>query len=283
MEELNSARMPFRIAYDTLYRRERIFKYVYWLENGAKPAFTLIGSWITPDMRTELAMWQSMSKKGFDDIDVVDTVTEDLERRFGLDHAAARVRATDPELARRHLPIWNNAADCLIPQKLGDFHINGMQTYAQLSMGQSYAYRHTIADAKLTLYLCDHGCALIEPGITDPRLQDLLRDTIKIVKDLAKSQGGTVQQLTEPQVVFIRPPVGIEIPFASTTWELVSADGSRVTEGLSMTGFRDMFLKLRVSGSTVFFDADVGQAAVAALNLDLADFVAEFGLPKPRD
>jgi hypothetical protein len=50
-----------------------------------------------------------------------------------------------------------------------------------------------------------------------------------------------------------------------------------------MTGFRDMFLKLRVTGPAVFFDTDVGRAAMAAVNLDLADFVAQFGEPKPRD
>lgn len=283
MEDLLVARRPYPAAFDTLYRRERILRYAYWLERGAKPTFNFIGTWIPDEMRAELAMWRSMRAKDFDDMDVINAVTGDLELRFGFRLADVRALVADPELARRNLPVWNIAAECLVPQKLGDYQIVGMSSYAQQYEGQSYAYQHTVTTAPLTLYIYDCGVAQVAPGISDPRFQEHLWNCINDVELHATSHGRTGRRLIEPQAEVICSPAGTEIVFASTSWEFVAADGQRGFEALSLTGFRDMFLKVRLTCPTAFFDTGPGQAALDAMNLDLADFVAEFGTPKPSD
>ena len=282
MDELISARQPYPVAYDTLYRRERMLRYAYWLKHRERPSFNFIGTWIPDQMRTELAMWNSMHKRNLDDADVIETVTKQLEQRFGSTLSGAQALVTAPDLAHHHLPIWNVAADCLVPQKLGDFLIAGTSSYQEPSDGLSYTYRHTLNDAPLTLYIYDLGLAPIKPGLSDPRF----------AKHFADCMGGV-----EHYLCLNRRGIAIVTRSASrSAWYAVrcrnsvrerklgrnSSDGQR-GRSLSVTGFRDMFLKGRLTGPIDFFVTDTGQASVSELNLDLADFVFGFGDPKPKN
>lgn len=277
MEELQAMRAPFRAAYDTLWRRERAFRYVYWLDHHECPSFNLIGSWTTPDLQAERALWKAVRDDKLDDTEIVDQVTGLLEQRFGLPFDSMIERAMDPTLAERALPVWNQATESLLPQTLGHWRIKGMTDSKKPGLGQSYAYRHTDADSTLTLYLYDHGLDDIEPGISDPRLRQEVATCIVDIETLADTMGSEITWYMQPSIEVIRSHSDTEIRFVSATWLIVDADRTRRVGAFSLTGFRRNFLKIRITGAEPFVESDEGQSDTSALNLDLAQFVEQFG------
>ena len=169
MQELQAVRGPFQAAYEELWRRERAFRYVYWLQHREHPPFNLIGSWTTSDMNAEMALWQRMHRDRLDNTEVLDLVTGLLEQRFGLSCESMLERASHCSLAELGLPIWNRPTASLIPQAFGNWRITGMTDYGQPALGISYSYRHIEVHSTLSLYVYDHGLSDIQSGLSDPR------------------------------------------------------------------------------------------------------------------
>lgn len=277
MQELQAVREPFRAAYDTLWRRERAFRYVYWLEHHEHPPFNLVGSWTTPDMTEELALWQRARGDCLDNDEVIDMVTVLLEQRLDLPYESMLERASDPALAKRGLPIWNRPSESLIPQALGKWRITGMTDYKKPALGASYSYRHIDADSILSLYVYDHGLNDIQPGLSDPRFARALEICVDDIKSHARNTGCELNWYTQPIQEIVRSRHDTEIPFAATTWLSIKPDQTRDVGALSLTAFRSHFLKVRITCSEPFAESDDGQADIADLNLDLADYLEMYG------
>lgn len=279
MQELLAARRPLGGAYDQLWRRERLFRYSYWLDHGHRPSFNFVGSWKEADMRAELQLWRGLRSRGGDEVDAISEITRLFENRFGLSVESATSRATNPELARKGLPIWNAASECLVPQNLGPWRIAGMSANEPSlpGLGQSYFYRGPTEDTAVTMYLYDQGLEGITAELTDPRFAQIFGQALADIEQASRARSEAVEWLTEPLMEVVRSAHGAEIPFASTTWSIIRPQGPRQVGALSITGFYRQFLKIRLTGSESHFDTEEGQAEVTAFNLALADFVEEFG------
>jgi hypothetical protein len=279
MKQLSAAHKPFGAAYDVLWRRERMYRYVYWLEHAARPSFNLIGSWKQADIQVELELWKSFAVRGFNAEAAVEAGKTLFEERFGraLDEAIAR--AAEPALAARGLPIWNVATGSLVPQSLGPWRIYATEDNERqgAGLGNTYQYRQSGEDAPLTMYVYNQGEAGIEAGIGDPRLANALVRTLRDIEAAAQSRGDAIEMLMEPAVEVLRTPRGTEIQFVSSAWNVVTRDGERKTSAVSMTGFRGNILKIRLTGSETYLGSEGGRAAVTASNADVASFVEMFG------
>ena len=278
MKELKAAQRPFPAAYEALWRRERAFRYVYWLEHHEHPPCNLIGSWTAPDMNAEIALWQRMRRECLDDAAVIDLVTGDLEQRFGLSYTSLLERVSHPSLAELGLPVWNQPTESLIPQSLGKWRIAGMTEYPEPALGVSYAYHRPDVDAPLTLCVYDHGLNDLQSGLADPRFARALSVCIEDINTYASiNQGEITWYVKQPVLELTKSRLGAEIPFASTTWLVTYPDRPQQVGALSLTAFRGHFFKLRITCSKPLADSDEGQRDIGELNLDLAGFLELFG------
>jgi hypothetical protein len=278
-QELHSLRVRFGHAYAALWRLERMFRYVYWLEHRDKPQFNLTGSWKQADLQAEMELWTSFVSQQLDTVDVIDAVTALLEDRFGQTVGNATVRASDMELASQGLPVWNEATGSLVPQTLGSWQIYSAQDNERQvpGMGITYHYRHPTVDAPLTLYVFNNCLDHILPGISDPRIANVFSQSLHDIETFANLQGSKIEWLTDPLVETLRSRRESEISLVATTWNIAPKDGARTTSALSITGFCGHLLKFRMTAAEAYFEHDDGLAEVCELNLDVADFMEFFG------
>ena len=277
MAELRAVRAPFRDAYGILWRRERAFRFVYWLEHREHPPFNLIGSWTQPDMLAEMALWAKLRLACLDTADVIDTVTDILEQRFGLSYPSLIERASHPSLAGYGLPIWNQATDSLIPQCLSHWRIRGVTDHESPGTGLSYAFDHPDVVSSLTLYIYDRCLRDLTPGLSDPRFAAEVAQCVAEINAFADWAGNEITWYIPPVRELTHSRSGTEVPFGTTTWLIVQPDGTRLIGALSMTVFRGHFLKVRCTTTEEYGNSDECQAAFKDLTYDLADFVELFG------
>ena len=67
MEDLNRASAPYANLSDEMWRRERLYRYLYWLKHRENPPFNLIRSWTDPDILVETKLWQRITETCFTD------------------------------------------------------------------------------------------------------------------------------------------------------------------------------------------------------------------------
>ena len=152
-----------------------------------------------------------------------------------------------------------------------------MTDHGKPTLGVTYSYRHIEADSTLSLHVYNHGLTDIQPGLSDPRFARALAIYVDDINAHARDAGCEIHWLTEPVQELVRSRHDTEIPFAAASWLIDAPDGARRIGALSMTAFRSHFLHGRVTCSEPFAESDDGQADIADLNLDLADYLEMYG------
>lgn len=271
MTELRHVRSRFPLTFDRAWRRERMFRYVYWISTRHQPPFNLVGSWRDEDIRHEIVLWREMAGRGIDDDEVVEEITKRMETLFEMTLEAATAAATFPGLASAGYPIWNDAVGCLLPQELGPLRISATTDYETTAPGQGigYSYRPHETGAgrcRADLYLYTLGEATLGTGIEDPRV---LREANRAWSDaITAFAGWTVppDRQIGPAVEACRDPHDRECAFIGIA-ALMKKDGAdeEAWTTLSLTTLNGAFLKVR-------YTVHIDEANAARVNDDLARF-----------
>lgn len=275
--ELRSRLFPS--ATDEAWRRERLYRYLYWREHREHCPFTVVGAWHTPDIEREIERWQDYERGGLGEKEVFELLCAELEQRHGKAWQEALEEGTSPLLATVRQPIWHEATGALLPALLGPLPICRADTYpGQQHLGWQYQYDYEGAPQKASLTLYDKGFEGLRDGLGDPRLKAEFEQACRDIRQLAEANGRIFHpdSAVGPVVETLHDPAGREIEFAGAYVEITDKDGVRRGEAISMRVFRANFLKLRYTRFNVNDGDETADQVVDAINSDVADFVGHF-------
>lgn len=278
MEELQAVRSGMRTVYDCVWRKERLLRYVYWLEHREHPTSNLVGSWTDDDIRKETQLWRDVRDRSEDPVEAEQIISDLLEKAYGHSYQDAVRIGEAPELAALGLPVWNQETVSLVPSNLGSCLLFKTTDYeaSDTGLGRSYSYRSSDHE-DITVYIYRKGYENLRAGIQDPRVASEFRIAASDIQKMEQLGLWKIQQAIGPFVETCSSPHDVPVQFLSLGVRLSVKDGAEHSSSLSLTGFRGCFLKIRYTTSVDFVDCPAGQASVAQINTDLADFVAHFG------
>src|SRR5512147_2366852 len=119
----------YPLASDEAWRRERLYRYLYWREHREHAPSNLVGAWEVPDLEREIARWNDYARRELDEDAVLELLDRDLSEHYGKSWEAALEEGTSPLLAAVHMPIWHAATGSLIPQALGRLQLFNAERY----------------------------------------------------------------------------------------------------------------------------------------------------------
>jgi len=91
-------RRLFPWASDEAWRRERLYRYLYWRKHREHPPFNLVGSWDRPDLEREISRWQDYERRHLTEEEVFQLLANELEHRYGRSWSEALEEGTSPLL-----------------------------------------------------------------------------------------------------------------------------------------------------------------------------------------
>jgi hypothetical protein len=288
MADLRKARSPFASACDLAWRRERMFRYVYWLSKREHPLFNVVGSWRDEDIVQEIQLWKDIGRRQIDNDQIVEEITHGLESRFAMSLAAAEAAATDSGLAEAGLPIWNSTIGCLLPQTLGSLQIVFTTDYENTTLGQghSYSYRPHEPESRghrADLYIYTSGQDSLGSGVNDARV--VLEEDRAWQGVLAALPGWTIppERQIGPGIEICSDPYDREFALIGVAALMVKNDADvEIWTSLSLTALNDAFLKIRYTVQRSGSNAARINDELKHFNSDIASFCCHFA-PKFGD
>ncbi len=268
------AQAGFPAAYRCCFRRERLFRYCHFLRNGAKPSFNIVGSWQDQDIIEEIALWKRVRDKCFDDGAAIDTLMAVLEERYGHSWQETVALGSNPELANRHMPVWDVGTESLLPQQIGECFIESVFDYTAQSERRDYgyAYRNDDTGECTDLYLYEGNVPAIPDGVGDYIVSHEIHVALEGAILMAERRGVEIHDMTRPVLETVRSPAGSRWDLASVAWSAKYPDGRQLRTSLGLTGFRGGLAKTRRSMDMDFAASEAGARSVANGNSDLADY-----------
>jgi len=269
----------FPWSWDEAWRRERLFRYLYWREQRQHPPFSVVGSGEKQDLEREIARWHDLWRRRIDETEALRLLTDELQVRYRKSWEEALEEGTSPLLASVGMPVWSEDTGALLPATLGSLRIHHAERFDDPKLGWSYNYGRAEAGQRLTVTLSDDGIEDLADGIADPRLPAAFRLAFETLRQVAQANGHRLlaDTLIGPGEERLRDAHGHEAAFASVYVEFEHDDGSRRGEALSMRVFRGHFLKVRYTQDRLPSAGAGLHPGLDAINTDLADFVAHFG------
>lgn len=264
---------------DEAWRRERLFRYLYWREHREHPPFNVVGSWEKRDLEREIARWHDLWRRRIDETEALRLLTDELQARFGKSWEDALEEGTSSLLASVHMPVWHEATGTLLPAALGPLLIQHAERFDDPNLGWSYNYGRPETGQRLTVTLYDGGIEDLADGIGDPRLPEAFKLAFETLRQVAEANGCRMRAdtLQGPGVERLRDERGREALFASVCVEFERDDGSRCGEALLLRVFRGHFLKVRYTQVRLLPGEAERHPELDAVNADLAEFVGHFG------
>ena len=281
MDELIEVRSRYPVAFDRLWRDERLLRYVYWLREQTHPDFNLVGSWCDSDINTEISLWRHTARRGYGDEDVVEIVRATLEERFGFDLAFATALATDPRLASAGCPVWNQLTESLLPRSLGRLQIEAAIDYGDQPAGMNMGYSYRVADesSRVDLYIFTGGEHSLGNGIDDPRVVDRFAYEWRSVLQQHRASEAKEPGQIGPMVETLNDLMDRKFSFFSGTFSMPTPTKDVMT-GLSVTAFCNAFLKVRVTFAEADYELEEVQdsvrQSVELFNADLAAYCCHY-------
>jgi len=279
LEETTRRRMTsYPAVSDEVWRRERLYRYLYWREHHEHPDTNLVGSWTMPDLQHELARWNDYVRRDLSDEEVFDTLMAELEQRYGKTWVDALAEGTSPLLASVHMPIWSESTGALLPNRLGSMVITGAHRYENPDVGWSYYYGEPGVDHRLSIVLYDDGIKDLSGGTGDPRLKSVFEDSVRVIAELVAANGGTLLEdsFQGPVLETLTDPLGSEVEFVGFCVDVAEPSGTRRREAISVCVFRRHFMKVRYTVSFTGAPDALDLSCLEGINCDLARFVAFF-------
>ncbi len=281
MDELHHVRSGYAVAFDTLWRDERLMRYVYWLREQAHPKFNITGSWSDADIKAEIELWRQARRQGLGDVDIIDSIRDKLQARFGFDLASARAVASDPHLATLGLPVWNVLTGSLMPESLGRLRIEAVADYENETPGMGMGYSYRVADEshRADLYLFTAGQCGLGDSVDDRRVASRFATEWESFQLLLRTAEANQPTQQGPSLESLQDQMGSRFSLISAMASAPSSNGD-VMSCLSITAFCNVFLKVRVTFAALDYEdetiQDWVQQVVDAFNVDLAGFCCHY-------
>lgn len=273
--KLRSQRFPS--ASDEAWRRERLFRYLYWREHRDHCPFNLVGAWEIQQIQAELARWQDYQRRDLSEEEVLELICSELEQRHGKTWRQALEEGTSPLLASVGMPVWNEGTGSLLPGSLGPLPICRAESSSDRpDLGWQYHYEGTLEKVSLAIY--DFRMEGLGDGVGDSRLAGHFKMCCQDIARMASANGGVLVpgSAVGPALEVLNDSVGHQIKLVGTYIEVDYANGVRRGEALSMRTFRHHFLKVRYSLYNAADGIESAQPRIDAINADVAEFVGHF-------
>ena len=281
MDELVGARSGYAVAFDRLWRDERLLRYVHWLREQPHPDFNMVGSWCDADINAEIGLWRQAARHGYGDEDVIETVRAKLEERFGFDLAYAKTLATDSRLASAGCPVWNDLTGSLLPQSLGRLQIDAAIDYGDQPAGVNMGYSYRVADesSRVDLYIFTGGEHNLGNGVDDPRVVDRFASEWRSLQQHHRAAEANEPTQTDPMIETLQDSMNRKFSFFTGMFTMPTPTKDVLT-GLSVTAFCNVFLKVRVTFDAFYLDLeavpDSVQQSAKLFETDLAEFCCHY-------
>jgi hypothetical protein len=271
-------RRLFPRSSDEAWRRERLYRYLYWREHREHPPINLVGSWALPDLEREIARWNDYARRGLTEDEVLELLTADLAEHFGKPWPEALEEGTSALLASVNMPIWNENCGVLLPQALGALRIYHAEQYPTQETGWSYNYGLSATRQTLSITIYDAGFDDIQNGIDDPRVLEEFKKSWLVMQQrfAANTDEVLADSVQGPDAEVLTSSHGQQVLFGSLYVEVLEPDGTRRAEALSARGFRGNILKIRYTRTDINESDPEKHPGLDDVNRDLADFVGHF-------
>lgn len=276
--EVEIAQAQFPAAYRCCFRRERLYRYCHFLHTGEKLPFNLVGSWLDDDLRAEIALWKNVRDACFSDDEAIDYLMAVFEERFARSWEETVALGSHPELAARHMPVWDVGTESLLPQKISECLIERAFDYRAESdrRDNGYSYRNHDGGERADIYLYEGRVPDIPDGISDYILFHEIDVAMEGVMMMAEQNGVEVHDMTGLVFDTVKSPVGSQWNLISVGWCAKQPDGRHLWTSLGVTGFRGGIAKTRLSMPLDYARSEAGSKSIAQGNADLADFLFLF-------
>lgn len=263
---------------DEAWRRERLYRFLYWFERRVHPSTNLVGSWEVADLEIEIRRWQEYVRRDLSEEDVFRLLCLELEQTYQKGWVTALAEGTSPTLARDNFPIWDEGTGTLLPANIGPMFIHNVNSYTERGLGTSYNYGRTTPHQRLTIIIYDMGLEGIANGVDDPEVIKQFKVACADLQRLAQTNGETIVQdsVAGPLIEPLFDPHGRQIDFLAFFVEMIGADGIRRGEFVAVRGFRNHFLKVRYTEHGLEKGDPDSNPDLDQINADLAEFVAHF-------
>lgn len=265
-------------ASDEAWRREGLFRYLYWRDHRAHAETNLVGSWTLPDLQAKKARWTDYARRNLSDEQVLDALMTEYEGLYGKTWAEALVEGTTPLLASVHMPVWHEATGSLLPNALGSMIISNAERYENADIGWSFNYSEPGVAHHVSIVIYDAGLNDLAEGVEDPRLKEEFVKSTREIAQVAAANGETLLPETTqgPVLERLTDAHGTEVEFVGLCVDVNVGQDGRRREAISMRIFRRHFMKVRY---TVSFKGDPDELDLSCLegiNTDIAGYVAFF-------
>jgi hypothetical protein len=274
--QLRSRHFPW--SSDEAWRRERLYRYLYWRDHGEHPSINIVGSWTMQDLEREIARWTDYAKRGLNEDKVLELLSAELADRFGKSWSEALEEGSSALLASVNMPIWNEICGVLLPQALGALRIYNAEKYSKQEAGWSYNYRLNATNQTVSITIYDAGLDDIRNGVEDPRVAEEFKKSWLVMQQRFAVNGDELiaDSVQGPTTEVLTNSHGQQVLFGSLYVEVLGPDGIRRAEALSARGFRANILKVRYTRSGIC-ESDLDKhPGLDDINRDLADFVGHF-------
>lgn len=279
LEETTQLRTSkYRSVSDEAWRRERLFRFLYWREHRAHAETNLVGSWTLPDLQAEKARWIDYARRNLSDEQVLDALMTEYEGLYGKTWAEALVEGTTPLLASVHMPVWHEATGSLLPNAFGSMIISNAERYDNADFGWSFNYSEPGVAHHVSIVLYDAGLKDLADGVEDPRLKEEFVKSMRHIAQFAAANGETLLPETTQGPVFERltDAHGTEVEFVGLCVDVDVGEEDRRREAISMRIFRKHFMKVRYSVGFKGDPDELDLSCLEGINADIAGFVAFF-------
>lgn len=279
MEKLIDLRSPYFMAYDNVWRKERVIRYAHWLQFGKHPPINLIGSWTNDDIVREIEAWRNIQVRGLDEEEAEETLTAYLEKTYQCDYNNCFEMVTRLSLANEHMPVWDAQTGSLLPQNFGNSVLYKARNFElqKPGLGISYCYSNIPTKELLSLFIYNSRHDDLKAGIDDPRCFEEITKCLQEAKDFSDREGTTIEIRASPFVETLEP-LAEEVKFWTTGFVLTDPENNTQNWNvLAITCFRKHFLKLRYTIPLIDGLEDSQEEAVEKINAGLADYVVNFG------
>jgi hypothetical protein len=263
---------------DEAWRRERLFRYLYWREHRAHAQTNLVGSWTLPDLQAEKARWIDYAQRNLSDEQVLDALMAEYEGLYGKTWAEALVEGTTPLLASVHMPVWHEATGSLLPNALGSMIISNAERHDNADFGWSFYYSEPAVAHHLSIVIYDAGLNDLAEGVEDPRLKEEFVKSTREIAQVAAANGETLLPETTqgPVLERLTDVHGTEVEFVGLCVDVDVGEEDRRREAISMRIFRKHFMKVRYSVSFKGDPDELDLSCLEGINTDIAGYVAFF-------
>ena len=276
MAAADELRAPFSEAIKEAWRRERLYRYLYWREHREHPPKNYTISWDSDDLKEEMERLRDFSRRKLDPQDVFDELAQLLESVYGS-WSDALEEGTSLLLAKVNMPVWHAATGSLIPQSIGRLVIHDAVAYDDSRLGHSFNFGNRESGEKLTLILYNHGLDDLQDGLGDPRLEEHFRQAWSDILQTCNANGDRVLEETVigPGVEELTDSVGRSTRTVGIAFDVAQPDGKERAEALSMCVFRGHFVKIRYTRFDQV-EGDDSPQSIVAVNGDLAQFLCHY-------